>query len=771
MSLLDDVSIVVTPNGYKAGTLYGAIPVPTEGSEEVTNGDFATDSDWAFGGTSFSAGAILFDNTNDNAFQSWSDTVNTLYKLTITKTGLGKLRFRSGFAGSAATKIEIPESGIIYFTSTSDTNRIQIYGDENSINATLNSVSIKEYTSADMDVTRATAATRVDENGLVNYAEIIGGEEVTDGNFSQEGAEKVTNGDFSVDSNWNQVGSNGWSIDTGTSTLNFTNASSYVFQGISTVSGKSYKVTLDIELDSGTIVAKSFSAQNVLTVTSTGRQTLIGYFKEGDSNANFGFVASGSASGKIHSVSVKEVGADWNTGTGVTIGSNVATFTSTPSGQSVQQNAVATALPNGSLAKVSFEVLSRTEGSFGLYFSGTLVGSRSSVGVFTAYFTKGTETSFYIRALGTTSGTISNVSVIEEVRDNVPRIDYTGGGCPHILAEPQRTNLLTYSEDFSNAIYIKDSTVSVGTTNNVSPSGESNATKIDVTASGRIYANVTTGTYTTSVFIKAGTFAYFKLAGVQVDLVAETNANGTIESLGNGWFKVGVNYTGNRPFQIQAYPNGSYATHTTSGNYFIWGSQIEAGSYQTSYIPTSGSTVTRNQDIFTRDGIGSLINDSEGVLFVEMAALADDSVIEGISLSDGTAANRVVIFKWNASNTIRGRVTSGGTNTLNQNETLSDITSFNKIAIKYKLNDFAIWINGVKVFTDNSGAVPIGLNQLYFSSTGGVIGSNFYGKVKQLQVYTTALTDEQLLQLTGESGTDFYESYAEMAAALTYTIQ
>ena len=45
MSLLDDVSIVVTPNGYKAGELYAVIPVPTEGAEEVTNGDFATDSD------------------------------------------------------------------------------------------------------------------------------------------------------------------------------------------------------------------------------------------------------------------------------------------------------------------------------------------------------------------------------------------------------------------------------------------------------------------------------------------------------------------------------------------------------------------------------------------------------------------------------------------------------------------------------------------------------------------------------------------------------
>jgi len=184
MSLLDDVSIVVTPNGYKAGELYAVVPVPTEGAEEVTNGNFATDSDWTFGGTSFSAGAILFDNANDNAFQSWTDTVNTLYKLTITKTGSGTLRFRSGYTGSAGISINIPESGIMYFTSTSDTNRIQIYGDIGSVNATLNSVSVKEVTSADMDVTRATAGTRVDENGLVNYAEVIGSELVTNGDFS-----------------------------------------------------------------------------------------------------------------------------------------------------------------------------------------------------------------------------------------------------------------------------------------------------------------------------------------------------------------------------------------------------------------------------------------------------------------------------------------------------------------------------------------------------------------------------------------------------------
>jgi len=339
--------------------------------------------------------------------------------------------------------------------------------------------------------------------------------------------------------------------------------------------------------------------------------------------------------------------------------------------------------------------------------------------------------------------------LIADVLANVPRIDYSGGGCPHILAEPQRINLLTYSEDFSNSIYIKDSTVSVGTTNNVSPSGESNATKIDVTASGRIYSNVATDTYVSSLFIKAGTFAYFKLAGVQVDLVAETNANGTIESLGNDWFKVGVNYTGNRPFQIQAYPNSSYATHTTTGDYFIWGSQIEEGSYATSYIPTSGSTVTRNQDQFTRDGIGSLINSTEGVLFLEVAALSDDGTNRYFSVSDGTTSNYIYFRFVSTSNTVLMRTAVEG-NTINTlQKEIADTTAFNKYAFKWKSGDYAFWINGIEVLTDSSSTVfgSNVLNQIEFSfpSLGGG-GSN--SKVKQLQVYKTALTDAQLTSLT-----------------------
>lgn len=356
----------------------------------------------------------------------------------------------------------------------------------------------------------------------------------------------------------------------------------------------------------------------------------------------------------------------------------------------------------------------------------------------------------YLRANSATTATVLSVNIQEIIdTNNIPRISYdSNGDNGHILLEPTSTNLIPYSEDFSQSIYIKDSTVSVGTINNVSPSGESNATKIDVTASGRIYANFTTDTYVSSIFIKAGTFAYFKLAGVQVDLVAVTNANGTIESLGNGWFRVSINYTGNRPFQIQAYPDGSYATHTTSGNYFIWGAQLETLSHPTSYIPTlTGSTETRATETATGAGSADLINSTEGVLYAEIAALVDDSGVREIALSDGSANNRIELRYGSASDRIQLVVRSGGVVQASISNSDYDILLSNKVAIKYKANDFALWINGVEVGTDTSGGVPSGLNELAFDDGNG--GFQFYGKCKALAVFNEALSDSELNNLTG----------------------
>ena len=184
----------------------------------------------------------------------------------------------------------------------------------------------------------------------------------------------------------------------------------------------------------------------------------------------------------------------------------------------------------------------------------------------------------------------------------------------------------------------------------------------------------------------------------------------------------------------------------SGGTIQLWGAQLEEATYATSYIPTDGTTVTRVKDQYTKTGISDLINSEEGVLFLEMAALADDNTTRRISLSDGSIDERITIYFGTGSNVVQGFVFSSGTE-YSFNQTLSDTTSFNKIALKWKVDDFAVWINGNEYDVSISGGVPSGLNKLSFDR-GDTNLNPLYAKVKQLQVYDTALTDSELETLT-----------------------
>jgi hypothetical protein len=468
---------------------------------------------------------------------------------------------------------------------------------------------------ADMDVTRATDATRVDENGLVNYAEVIGGEEVTCGDFSC-----AVPTDYWTENGWTI---NGEASNDGVNTGNLN-------QDIGLQQDKTYLVEVTItNYNSGTL------------------QVRLGL------------------------------------GATIDVGSSEDTFSLT-------------------LTSTSTNSLLR----------------------------------FYPKVGSLFNGSISNVSVKEVTRDNVPRIDYTGGGCPHILAEPQRTNLITYSEDFSNAIWQKQTGIvpTYNTTETLSPDGTYNATKFIGTGSTGVFkaSIIVSGNISRSVYLKSVT-------GTTTATFKEPNT-GTPSAISltitNEWQRfemIGDNGSSSQ---------GLWIDDITSDGLYMWGAQLEAGSYATSYIPTSGSTVTRNQDIFTRDGIGSLIG-SEGVLFVEMAALSNDGTNRGISLNDGTATNRLLLYFSSASNQI-AVISTGFTGSIIY--TLPDETLFNKIAVRYKANDITLWVDGASRGTPITSATIPTFTAFKFDS--GSAASPFYGKVKQLQVYDTALTDTQLAALT-----------------------
>ena len=598
----------------------------------------------------------------------------------------------------------------------------------------------------DFDFTRNSSATRVNSEGLIEDVQILSSNLVSNGDFSQEGSELITNGGFDTDlSDWTY--SSGVTWNNGKAEVDALDGSFKYIEQIITSSGtKTYKISFEISNIQGSV--QLTEGTSLVTEKSTNG-TFEVYYKTTTTNPAIQFKRKFGTNTffELDNVSVKEVGQNWILGSGITIEENKAIFTSTASGQSVSQNAVASSLTNGALAKVSFEVLTRTEGSFGVYFSGTLVGTLSSAGVFTAYFTKGTETSFYIRALGTTSGSISNISVIEITDDtNLPRINYTDG-VGSWLFEPQSTNLIITSD---SGVYGNNPGSEILTT---SPDGTNTAVRpIPDSFSDRYTGQISGGTYATNTKI---TYSWYRkrISTPVIDtyvgdlqpnvLVNVTQVGSTIQVKSdiNGFDRFSATFNisdGSLDSNIRLYFGEIIGIGNSSVAY--WGHQLEVGSFATSIIPTSGSTVTRLADAAFGAGSSDLINSTEGVLYAEISALANDLTFRFISISDGTTANRVFIGYQNTSNNF---YVLAGTAFAFISHTITDIT---KIAIKYKSGDTSIFINGIKAAVKTDTYTLNGLNSLQFDSGGG--GSKFYGNVKCVAVFKEALTDEELTCLT-----------------------
>ena len=340
---------------------------------------------------------------------------------------------------------------------------------------------------------------------------------------------------------------------------------------------------------------------------------------------------------------------------------------------------------------------------------------------------------------------VNENGLIEEVASGLPRIDYTDGSGSWLL-EPASTNLITYSEDFSNAIWTKSGNTVVTLNNAISPDGTLNAstvTGLSGTSTNDLYTqptfNTSNKTVTYSVYLKgSGTLR------INVSNNIDDNSSKTL-TLTNNWERYFITYSFNASASTQMVCNldDLSATATT---YEVWGAQLEENSYSTSYIKTVGTTQTRSADTANGAGNSTVINSSEGVLYAEISALADDLSERRFGISDGTSSNVVRVSYTSESNKIIA-VVYNGSNQAILSYVSSDITQNSKIAFKYKANDFALWVDGVERSTGTIGSVFTAntLNSLDFN----IGGSNpFYGKTKSVQVYTTALSDAELTTLT-----------------------
>lgn len=364
-----------------------------------------------------------------------------------------------------------------------------------------------------------------------------------------------------------------------------------------------------------------------------------------------------------------------------------------------------------------------------------------------------------------TLGSRTNVAGIIDYKDNnIARINYASG-VGSLLLEPQRTNLLLNSVWAGGAIPTNWTQFTTGgtltpTTSIKNPnvtafnfSGNASRNFISQTqafTNGYIYAisfYVQSVTTTSPLDTIIGTNA---VTGTSTYLKNNVLVNGSTENIvvGNTYtliFSATTSITGS--IRIGLGTNGN-----STANFTLSMPQMEIGasntaSYSTSYVPTTISATTRNQDVISRSGISDLIGQTEGVMFIESSALFNDLTSRGISISDGTLSNRLVLRYNNSSNqlyvfgTVSGVVFS---NAITYN--LADETQFAKMAVRYRLNDISLWVNGVNRGAITSQVLPINLSRFGFDSGDG--SAPLYAKAKQVQLYKTYLTDTEMTQLT-----------------------
>ena len=442
--------------------------------------------------------------------------------------------------------------------------------------------------------------------------------------------------------------------------------------------------------------------------------------------------------------------SDWTLGTGWSIEDGLV------KGDGASFDYVAQSISgiSGKTIKVTFEIKDWVSGTFRV-----LPADRAD-GLDERYSGNGTYQVIYTSNLDlfrfqqqAFDGSIDNISVKEIIdTNNIPRISYdSNGDNGHILLEPTSTNLVPYSEDFEQWALVNGTILPNAT---ASPSGEINADKftfISGYAQLRYTLTVASSTqYSASFYVKN-----LDATNVEYRVYDVTNGTDILSSSyysqisNTEWTRVSFEFnTSATTSSIYFYPiAGSY-----SGSLYIWGVQLEALSYATSYIPTlTGSQEERATETATGAGSADLINSTEGVLYAEIADITNDNLSDNniISISKSTDEDFRVHIALKTNGTIQGFIREGAGNTKLDvsSTTVLPSTSFFKVAVLFESGNNKLYVNGLQIGSTNTSTFSnLQLNSLQFNR--GDDDKIFYGKCKALAVFNEALSDSELTQLT-----------------------
>ena len=812
-NLLKDASILLTPTGYDNGSMNAIKPengdgdfqfsrnsaatrvnaqglvenvqilssnlvsngdFSQEGVQEVSNGSFDTDTKWTTNtGWSISGGSANCDGTQpanatlvqQNGIKGAiidfvvGKTYKVNFDIVVTSGNITNIEVASGYDGN-----DITTSGnhTTYITAVSTNDRFTITGNPDFIGS-IDNVSVKEV-----------------------------GQDWTLGTGWSIGEDKVIANSTSININ----------------------------QFLGNKQGVKLLIKFDVDFVSGSYIKAEIGGAFGDSISTSGRYSTI---ITPISTAGYLYIYGGNFTGTITNISVLEITDDTNLprinyegfsyqdslGSEEVVNGDFATDTNwnigsvdwtISNGFAVANNSNNVLHTSASVAtsinltyKVKFDISDATSGYVRVGLNVLNATQFNSNGTQTLYIVSSGNNYLYFNPSNFT-GKITNVSVKEVLGQEV----VPNSGCGSWLLEPQSTNLINYSEDFSDVSWVKEN-VTVQSNTETSPSGQLNASYVipDI-GSGLtprityVFSSQSGVTYQASVFVKKFNTDWIRLlsTGATSDTVQAYYdiSNGvigtggspnlaTIEDYGNGWYRLGLkivstNTSSGATFRVQFAGGDNNPIITTDGTekFICWGAMLEQQSFATSYIPTQGATSTRLQDIATNSGNASLINSEEGVLYAEISIDTTLGVGSDITLIDSSNTADFIRF-----------TNDGGTNKVNMyfryngvsnfHTFIGDTTIFKKYAIQWGNGEVNYYVNGVLKETDFTTMPTLNVfDKLHFSNTGS---SNraFTGDIKALAVFKTALTDASLRSLTYPPAvaTTFDLDFDTIAEQFTFT--
>jgi hypothetical protein len=334
-----------------------------------------------------------------------------------------------------------------------------------------------------------------------------------------------------------------------------------------------------------------------------------------------------------------------------------------------------------------------------------------------------------------------------------------------VLIEEQRTNLLTYSDQFDNAAWTK-ANATITANQLAAPDGALTADLMtNVVGNNRMTATATTSAiaYCYSQFFKKGNHsavclqAYSSVSALigsidyDFDTDTLTDAVGTSERklLPDGWVRVTLKFTAADASTVLWTRIGTAASSGVDGaTGYVWGAQLEAGAFPTSYIPTVASQVTRAADQVSIPTSAFAYSATEGTLvagFVPVSAVitAGSARVASIMASAGPNADH---FYLRTSNTAMGVVTAANVQVAVLDGGTLTASSLNKFAMAFAANDFAMSLDGGAVATDVGGDMPTGIDILYVGTYN--TANHLNGHIKRLTYFPTRKTDAELQALS-----------------------